>query len=191
MKYMRITTLFLLIFLLLPALSQDLSKKNSSDSLSLNPSQKDSLASKVKSPNSRYELFISVNIGGDPEAYTAFGMSLAFHIAPIIDVRAGMDGYIGNDYGDGIKQKYNAVYGGLYIGQYVYKDKVRTMVGGGAAYLIRKLNDDDKRIHPFVNLKGEYYFNKNFGLGAEIKYYTKSIYPNSSALYYFNGNIRF
>lgn len=203
MKYCKIILILsLLIFLLHPISSQQLFQNNKFPGLHafklydtdtnkiINDTNKTTKKILV-SPNSRYEFFINLNVGGDPEAYSAFGASIAFHIAPIIDLRTGMDGYIGNDYGDGIKQKYNVAYFGLYIAQYVYKDIIRTSAGGGVALLIRKLNDDDKRYHPYVNIKGEYYFTKNLGFGAEIKYYIKSIYANSSALYFLNGNVKF
>jgi hypothetical protein len=193
MKYSKfILVLILMIFVFRPVSSQKSIKNSRADS-TLSNKLKGNDTNKTlpkKSPNDRYEFFVSFNAGGDPEAYTAYGMSIAFHIAPIIDLRTGMDGYIGNDYGDGLKKKYNVAYFGLYIGQYVYKDKIRSSFGGGVALLIRKLTDDDKKYHPFVNIKGEYFFTKNFGIGAEVKYYIKSIYSNSSALYFFNGNIK-
>lgn len=203
MKHCKIIlVLSFLIFLFLPVSSQQLFQNNKfaglpafklkdTDTNKISTDTNNATKKKLVSPNSKYEFFINLNVGGDPEAYSAFGASIAFHIAPIIDLRTGMDGYIGNDYGDGIKQKYNVAYFGLYIAEYIYKDKIRTALGGGVAMLIRKLNDNDKKYHPYVNLKGEYYFTKNFGFGAEIKYYIKSIYANSSALYFLNGNIRF
>jgi hypothetical protein len=196
MKYCKfILILSLLIFLLHPVSSQQLNQNNKFRGLPVfklkDTDTNKTTKKKLVSPNRRYEFFVSLNVGGDPEAYSAFGASIAFHIAPIIDLRTGMDGYIGNDYGDGLKQKYNVAYFGMYIAEYVYKDIIRTSVGGGVALLIRKLNDNDKKYHPYVNIKGEYYFTKNFGFGAEVKYYIKSIYANSSALYFLNGNIKF
>lgn len=191
MKYKLFLIFILMIFVLSPVSSQHKNKIPRADStLSNYPKRNDTTKTLQKSPNDKYEFFGSLNIGGDPEAYSAFGMSIAFHVAPIIDLRGGIDSYIGNDYGDGLKQKYNTGYVGLYIGQYVYKDKIRTSIGGGVAMLFRKVNESDKKFHPYANIKGEFYFTKNFGVGAEVKYFIKSIYSNSSALYFFNANIK-